>query len=214
MSRVCKICGTKLNDDDNYCVICDKYVDAIDETERGIDKDDKSAFAVYNKSVNVMVEKKSNAKVIVFAVIGVLIVLATVLYFVTYPSRSYGKIVEKYYHSMFEGIEKDYKESLLDEYLSSNKDKAEIRFLAYSTLNVEGCDFKYEIDKATKLSKDEKEELVRDIKDCTGADVDVSQAFKVNVTIEVKNGIDTTTGNETVWVVKISGKNYIFPNQE
>ena len=208
MSKVCKICGAKLNDNDNFCIICNKFVDSVDETELGIDKQE-SAFAVYNKPTSVVIEKKSKLGAIIFAALGILIIGWAVYYLVNYKDIQYGKTVDKYYFNLFNSNQSAYESMILPELKDSRYEVVERRYLDNASLRVDDPNIKYEIKNSTKVARDDLDILVGDINDLSGKNIKISYGYKVNVHI-VATGSAVTSYDETIYVLKVRGKQYIY----
>lgn len=206
MSKVCKICGAKLPEDDNFCIICNKFVDGIDESEVGLDRQE-SAFAVYNKPTSVVIEKKSKLGAIFFAIIGIAIIIGTIYYFSNLKNFQYQKIVEEYYVTIFENNEVAYKDLVLPELVEGDNYRVEKKFLDIKALSGSN-NLEYKIDKAKKVDSSDVDILIGNINKISGKNIKLSGVYEIDVTIsKTANDVPYT---DTIYVVKSGGKQYIY----
>ena len=206
MSKVCKNCGAKLPDDDNFCVICDKYVDAIDDSELGLDKQE-STFAVYNKPTSVILEKKSKISSIILAIIGIAIIIGTIYYFSNLKNFQYKNAVGEFYDTIFAGNETAYRDLVLPPLVTGDNYRVEKKYLDISSLKVDNK-LSYKILSASKVDGSDVDVMVGNIGKIYDGEVKLSGVYEIEVEINGKQKEISYT--ETIYVVKFNGKQYIY----
>lgn len=209
---VCKKCGATLEDGSNYCIICDKYVDAIDETEVGMDKDDKSPFAIYNKSAEILIEKKQGPKksYIVLVAFLSIVLIGVAVFLLNYEDRSYGKIVNQHYTSVFNGDEEKYQASFVDRYYIFNKDEIKDYYDTIQADKASGTKYSYKILSAKRLVSDQKDRKENELKEEMNSEVAIKEIYKVEVEVKREASKGTTETTEIAWAIKQEGQWYIY----
>lgn len=212
MGKICKKCGSQLDEDSNYCIICDRFVDAIDETEAGMDKDDASPYAIYNKTAQLVKEDQKGSKIKLGLFVGVaLVVLAVAIYMImNYSKNTYEGLVKEHYEALYNGDESAYYNTFMKEFSEKNKEALEHGYTSVQAELSGGIKYTYRIDSTDKIVGEQKELFAVEVGNNTGKEVKLSQLYEITMNITRDEGGKLTESVDTIWVIKVKGNWYIY----